>query len=175
MSQALPNDTTSTFNDFAADGVVFNEGDTDTLYYLSRPHEAVDTMTQAADSRQYGRRPSTTLVEPAPPRNQGTLMFWIKISSDWKANEWRTVCFANSAYNYSGSYQMGIQKEIQMKILEPDASQPLLRKAEIKVRSKYYCLDLSDPNKPAIKPPDALMPFYACGFDANGDSRSGQQ
>ena len=131
--QALPNDTTSTFNDFAADGVVFNEGDTDTLYYLSRPHEAVDTMTQAADS---GNMPPTIddASGASATRNQGTLMFWIKISSDWKANEWRTVCFANSAYNYSGSYQMGIQKEIQMKILEPDASQPLLRKAEIKVR-----------------------------------------
>ena len=160
--QAVPNDSSGTFSDFAADGVVFNTGDTDTLYYLSRPHEAVETREQAAATDPSNMPRVIDLSGSFAADNEGTLMFWFKINSDWKANEWRTVCFANSAYNVddgSGSYQMGIQKEIQMKITEPDASQPFLRKAEIKVRSKYYCLDLSDPNKPAIKPPDALMPF----------------
>ena len=160
--QAVPNDSSGTFSDFAADGVVFHEGETDTLYYLSRPHEAVETMIQAAAADPSNMPPTIDSSGLSANNNEGTLMFWFKINSDWKANEWRTVCFSNTAYNAdngSDSYQMGIQKEIQMKITEPDASQPFLRKAEIKVRSKYYCLDLSDPNKPAIKPPEALMPF----------------
>ena len=154
--QAVPNDNTSTFSDFAADGVVFNSGDTnaDALYYLSRPHEAVETLSQAADFG--GNMPPIVDDDTgvSADYNQGTMMFWLKINSDWKVDEWRTVCFSNTAYD-TGTYHMGIQKEVQMKITEPDTSQLLLRKAEIKVRSKYYCLQGSTP----VKPPDALMPY----------------
>ena len=156
--QAVPNDNTSTFSDFAADGVVFNAGDTnaDALYYLSRPHEAIESLGEAAVP---GNMPPIVDDGGATATtNQGTMMFWFKINSDWKADEWRTVCFSNTAYN-NDIYQMGIQKEVQMKITEPnplpDPPQPFLRKAVIKVRSKFYCLQAGSP----VKPPEALMPF----------------
>ena len=161
--QTVPN-ASGTFCDFVADGVVFSSSDTnsDALYYPSRSQDSPENAAAAKFNNNFPKLIDSETGDSGTG-NSGSLMFWFKINSDWKVDEWRTINFINTAYeiaNGADIYTMGVQKEVQMKITEPDPGKPLLRKAQIQVRSKYFCLKAGVP----VKPPDALMPYTHVDF-----------
>ncbi len=160
-----------TFGDLVSDGVVFYAGESsaENLFYQSRPQEnpKLDNPSEAGNFPPLINAPGIVPLEGTS--NEGTLMFWFKLSNDWDSSDWRTVFFSNTAFEVEDpleetSYQMGVQKEIQMKVKKGnDPNNPLAKQVEIQTRSKFFC----EQDGVATPPPPEFMPYEFIDFGRN--------
>lgn len=149
---AVPN-TPTLGGDLMPDGVVFRTGETNPLFYASRP--------SGFEMDIPGNFPPLTDGTPTNGTpNTGALVFWFKLNPEWHADEWRTVCFANTGYDvyaaglglYMNKFFCGVQREVRMNVTGPDPlspadidpARPWLRTVSIEVRNKFFSQDLHD-------------------------------
>lgn len=146
---AFPLDGNATYSSLLTDGIVFSyapKNNAKILYYEDNESNAVFPPLKDVSA------------------NQGTVLFWFKLNRRWLSQEWRTVFFSTHYYTEL-PYKIGIQREIQMKVMGPDPNHPdkeyelwpLLRKVQIRVQHKYFCYDTIN-NDIAKNPLSILYP-----------------